>query len=237
MNVLITGANRGLGLSLVRTFLDKGDRVVALCRRSSDKKALNDLIMGSEGRLMLLEINDLTSMDCTVLDKIKVFLDTLDIVINNAGINARQLDKTGSSTTIVGEFRRSDFLKMFDVNSVSPLMLVQFLLPIIPNNKRSKIVFISSRDASFGVTKNNRSFAYAASKVALNMFAKFLSEYEGNTRTVLAIHPGWIQTQMGGPLAPEHPDNAAKKLASTISCLDSGYTGKFINFDGTFHAL
>lgn len=230
-NVLITGSNRGIGLALAKAYLERGDRVFAACRtpeRASDLQAL-----GTEhsGRLVLvpLEVGELDSIRRAV-ELIKAHTDTIDILINNAGMNTSQEDQTLEYidfTTMIGIFR---------VNSFAPLMIAQQCLVLLRRSSQAKVINLSSEMGSIAATDYGGWYAYCGSKAALNMISKLLANDLGRHNIIVApVDPGWVQTDMGGDDATLAPEESAAGIVALVDGMTSADSGKFWMWDGGQH--
>jgi NAD(P)-dependent dehydrogenase (short-subunit alcohol dehydrogenase family) len=123
-------------------------------------------------------------------------------------------------------------LKVLNVNAVSPVLITQQALPILSN--QSTIVMISSLMGSISDCQSGRSYAYRASKTALNMFSVAMkNELESMGSSLLIIHPGWVETDMGGPNAPLTTDESARGIIQRITEQNMSMSGRFVQFDGT----
>jgi NAD(P)-dependent dehydrogenase (short-subunit alcohol dehydrogenase family) len=208
-HVLITGAARGLGLSMTRQLLERGCRVAALVRTESG--GLRDLQVRHSERLSihLGDVTDEASLR-KLFDDLTPRLGHLDVIINNAVI---YLD--GSRPTIESA-DLSICARTFEVNAVGPLRVVQQGLPLIRKGKRKLIVNVSSEAGSIGDCRRKTEYAYCMSKSALNMGSKLLQNYlEPEGIKVLALHPGWFNSSGQGP-APISAEEASVKVLETI---------------------
>ncbi|MCG8504876.1 MAG: SDR family oxidoreductase, partial [Sphingomonadales bacterium] len=184
--VLITGASRGIGLGLVRHYAAAGWQVLACCR---EPEAV-DAPAGVE-RIALDVADDA---------RIAALADGLagrpiDLLINNAGIY-------GPRDAVVGNVKSADWLEVLRVNTIAPMMVTQALLPNIRAGNRKIIAIVSSKVGSIADNSSGNSYIYRSSKTAVNQVSKSLSiDLRAEDITVVALHPGWVQTDMGGPNA------------------------------------
>jgi len=206
--VLITGANRGLGLSLADRFLREGFRVFAGTRNTA--RALDDLVECYPKSACSLPL-DVTDMD-SVRRAARGVLEQagrLDILINNAAIFPAE----GTLALEQLDLEDGHLERTMDVNALGPLRVTQQFLPLLRQGRRKLIVNISSEAGSIADARRKSQFAYCMSKSALNMQSKLLQNALGPEGfCVLAVHPGWMQTDMGGPGADIHPDVAAEGI-------------------------
>ncbi len=151
----------------------------------------------------------------------------INILINNAGIISGD-EKEGLS---FGNLYKEDFSKVFQVNTVSPILISEKFLPLLKEAIEPKIVNISSMSGSINNKTRSGGYAYSSSKAALNMMTKTLSnELKEMEITVVAIHPGWIKTDMGGENAPLELESSITSIISVIDSLSIKDTGKFLDW-------
>lgn len=213
---LVTGASRGIGLEFVRQIIARGDTVHAVCRKSTPEL---EAALGT-ARPLLADVTD-----AAAVAKIVGSLDAVDALINNAGVS--------SKAKTIAEVTTEDLQSTFLVNATSPMLVSQAALPSLRKGKRKVIANISSMLGS--ITQNNGGwgYGYRASKCALNMLSVSLAhELKPEGFTVLALHPGWVQTDMGGPQAPMSTSQSVKFLLAIIDKASVAQTGRFLNYDG-----
>jgi NAD(P)-dependent dehydrogenase (short-subunit alcohol dehydrogenase family) len=206
--VFITGADKGLGLSLTAKFIEGGLRVFAGSYFSTAE--LDKIAEQSPGKLSMtgLDVTDLTSIQRAVQTVAKQ-TPTLDILINNAAIYLERPVKPLEELD-VGDMH---FQRTMDVNAFGPLRVIQQFLPLLEKGQRKLIVNISSEAGSITDCTRSMEYAYCMSKSALNMASRILQNaLEPGGCKVLAIHPGWMRTDMGGRDADIHPDEAANGI-------------------------
>lgn len=222
--VLITGANRGIGLELTRQCLERGDEVTAACRRPDEAKELLALRETHEKLSILpLELNDEGSLERFVKE-----LDgkTIDIFINNAGIY-------GQRDARIGNIDTASWHEAFHVNTIAPMLLTERLLPQLREGKDRKLIYMSSKMGSIADNGSGGSYVYRSSKTALNQVVKSLAgDLTSDGFTVLTLHPGWVRTDMGGPNGLIDTDTSAKGLLQVIDGASTADSGRFIAYDG-----
>lgn len=212
--VVLTGANRGIGLELARHFASQGYSVIGVCRESSEEL---DAVAGS-----VIEGIDVTSeADVrTLVDRLED--TTIDLLINNAGL--LQDEKLGSI-----DF--DSIRAQMEINAYAPLRVVEALVSQIPEG--GKIASITSRMGSIADNDSGGRYGYRASKAALNAFGKSLAmDLKPRGIAVAQLHPGYVQTRMvnfGGLITAEE---AAKGLAARIDGLNLENTGSFWHSNG-----
>ncbi|NNF67304.1 MAG: SDR family oxidoreductase [Gammaproteobacteria bacterium] len=224
--IVITGANRGIGLELARRYTQDGHRVYATSRQPEKSKDLAQLAADSDGRLSLhpLEVTDAKQRDAfaAVLSGVPV-----DVLINNAGVYPHK----GLS---FGELDEASWLKALNVNTVAPMMMAQLLLPNIADSQRKLVASITSKMGSIADNSSGGSFAYRASKTALNSAMRSLAiTLQDQGISVIVLHPGWVQTDMGGPRGLVTTQQSASKLRATLDRAGLDESGSFFDLDGS----
>lgn len=223
MNVFITGANRGLGLALVHTYAARGDTVHATARSPNDA---HDLRAVPKVQIHALDVADSTSIGQCVdgLGALK-----FDLVINNAGINNIGAEEL-SNNLVKLDFSQGE--QMLLTNALGPLRVAQALADHVAGG--GKLINISSQMASMANNSSGGHYFYRMSKAALNMASKTLAiEWRSHETTVVAMHPGWVQTRLGGNGATTSASDSAAQIARTVDALTLKQTGSFLNYDGT----
>ncbi len=220
---MITGANRGIGLGLVEQYLAQGWVVHATVRAVDPMGALEQLAAKhTDLAIHVLDVTNYKQMESLALQ-----LPVLDLLINNAGYYGPK--GYGFGNTDVDEWR-----KVFEINTIAPLKLVESLYPLLSKSKTKKIACLSSKVGSMTENTSGGGYIYRSSKAALNSVVKSLSnDLRGEGFTVLALHPGWVQTEMGGPNAILSVPDSAKGLFNVIESVTLSDSGRFLNYDGT----
>jgi NAD(P)-dependent dehydrogenase (short-subunit alcohol dehydrogenase family) len=231
--VVITGANRGLGLELARVFSARGDTVLAGCRAPSAATELATLTP----YVFALDLGDETSIAAFVATCSRAIGERpVDVVINNAGIDARAFgvaDGDRDVLTLSGEH----FIGEFRVNTVGPMLLARGLVSHLRLSTHGRIVNLSSQIASMEVSATmGRDVGYAVSKAALNMVTvKLASRLRDDGIVAIALHPGYLRTEMGAANAPMGPEEAARSIVELIDRLTLDDSGRFLRWDGSIH--
>jgi len=228
-NVVITGANRGLGLELARHFAKQGDRVWGTARNPTEAE---DLRRFADAVVPLDAASDASIAYLpTTLDGI----GRVDILINNAGLDARAFGVDRSEAGPLALDSES-FLGQMRVNAVGPMLVTRALLPLLQSAPQPIVVNMSSQLGSMEVGgQMPRDVGYNASKAALNMVTCNLAVALADQVTIVAVHPGWVRTDMGGPQGMLDPDESAAALGSLIEGLSPGDSGRFFRWDGAVH--
>jgi NAD(P)-dependent dehydrogenase (short-subunit alcohol dehydrogenase family) len=227
--VFITGADKGLGLSLVRRFVQGGFHVFAGDYLSGeDLKEAGRQFPGKLG-LVGLDVTDLASVRRSA-QTVAEQTSALDILINNAAVYLQKPAKPLEEL----DFSDLHFQKTMDVNAFGPLRVTQQFLSLLEKGQRKLILNISSEAGSITDCKRPTEYAYCMSKSALNMASRILQNYlKPRGIKLLAVHPGWMRTDMGGQDADIHPDQAAEgifKLAMKQWQLDDDM---YMDYQGT----
>ncbi len=225
-HVCITGANRGIGAGFARAYLQAGATVYGGVR-STDKAEVKELQERYPQRFFPFQIDvaDTESVRAA-FEGLQSSTGRIDILINNAGIAKEPNEQK------LGDISEADILEVFNVNTIGPLRCVQAALPLLRGSRSSKVVFISSSAASISGQGGGRGVPYCVSKGALNMLAKLLYFHlkdEGIASA--AIHPGWVQTDMGGAEASLTVDESVASMLRVIDELDFD-TPNYIDYRG-----
>ena len=218
-NILITGANRGIGLKFAE-ILSANNNIYATARDITNADDLKKF-----------DNTELLELDLLNKDSIKSFCSELkdiplDMIINNAGIFQ---DEQMEETILDPELWLDEIM----INAVGPVVLSQKLKENIMSGNDKKIIFISSQMGSIDDNYSGGYYFYRTSKSALNSAAKSLSiDWKADGISVLMLHPGWVRTDMGGSNAKLDIDTSVRKMLDVINSLDMGKTGAFLNYEG-----
>ena len=223
---LVTGANRGLGLAFCRHLLTRGDRVIAACRHPGRAHELNQLAGQFPGRLHLLPL-DLTEpkSHAELARELPLVLDEapLELLINNAGVL-----HSGERFGHVSAATLDDSLR---TNAIGPFLLTQALAPRLADGAR--VANLSSGYGSIGTLESFHTPSYCISKAALNMATALLARALAERGiVVIALSPGWVQTDMGGAQAELTPTQAVTGLLQVIDTADASRSGGFFDWQG-----
>jgi len=224
--ILITGANRGLGLELVRLYAARGDRVFAGCRSPEHDAELKDLSAQSNGQVSILplEIMDAESLD-RCLRQVRSEVDALDILINNAAINAE------GETLRTFDAEKAE--QQWMVNAAGQVLVAQKFLDLLKAGTDPKIINITSEAGSISTMNRFRGYYYFGSKAAMNMFSRSMA-WDPDTAGIItvALHPGWVRTDMGGSNADLSVTESAEGILKVIANLTPDDNGKFYTWEG-----
>ncbi|MEO0649929.1 MAG: SDR family oxidoreductase [Planctomycetota bacterium] len=218
MQWLVTGASRGLGLEFARQLAARGDQVIATVRREQDLAALDAL--GVEGRL--LDVADAASRERFVAN---LGGRPIDALLNNAGVMGRQRELDGVDL--------ADLERCFQVNAVAPFALTRDLLPHLRAGDAKLVLQMTSKMGSIADNGSGGAYAYRASKAALNAINMSLArDLAGEGFRCAVLHPGWVQTDMGGASAPLSKEDSVAGLLRVVDQLGPGDTGAFFDYSG-----
>lgn len=212
MNILLTGANRGLGYYLTKIGLEKGHKMFAGIRDKTPETTQLLLMLKEEyqDKLSMIEI-DVTE-ESTISGAVQFLKEKdekVDVIINNAGI-LLQRDKN------IEDLDLDEVMRSFDINTLGPIRIIKHFLPLLMQGENQSIINISSEAGSI-TNAYNPDYPYGMSKVALNMLSEKLNVYlKEKDINVFAIHPGWMKTDMGGKKAPTDPSDTASNIFKII---------------------
>ncbi|MFN8847758.1 MAG: SDR family oxidoreductase [Bdellovibrionales bacterium] len=218
MNILITGASKGIGRALVKEILQHTPKETKIICVARNQKALKDL-HHEFGQQVVPVIADVSSEKDLqhIVDQVKQ-LKSLDLLINNAGVLKK-------------DYTEKDFTESFQVNAIAPFLLTRSLLPYLNHGKNPQVVQISTLMSSIADNSSGGYYAYRSSKAALNMITKSLAIDHPKIKFLL-IHPGWVKTEMGGDQAPLSPETSARGIWKVITTQTLNETGCFKDYRG-----
>jgi NAD(P)-dependent dehydrogenase (short-subunit alcohol dehydrogenase family) len=218
--VLITGANRGIGLELAKQYAGDGWSVIATARDPKNADGLNAL--KGEIRIEALEVTDAKQVQALA----KALKGTaIDVLLNNAGM------LTGYES--FGETDADSWLQTLHVNSIAPLKLTEALVEHVAASQQKKVASITSGMGSIGSHASSGAYAYRSSKAALNMvMVTAANELRARGISVAVISPGWVKTDMGGANATLNVTESAAGIRKVIDKLNVGISGQFFNYSG-----
>jgi len=223
--VLITSANRGLGLEFANQYAAEGWRVFAACRNPAEATALQDMARASRDMISII------SMDVADTDSVRTAASRLkgtavDVLINSAGI-------AGAPEQSTGHVDYASWARVLDVNTMGPLRVLEAFTDNVARSERRLVVTITSGMGSLADNTSGGSIAYRSSKAAVNMVMRSAAIDLAPLRiTCVLINPGWVRTEMGGPAATLSPQQSVSAMRQLIETLGPNHSGKFYSYDG-----
>lgn len=227
--ILITGANRGLGLGFVKHYLGSTAEIFAATRDPNTCRELQSLHQASPDSLHLLNL-DVTQEESIreAASQIQKKVGSLDLLINNAGRYGEKRDVS------LEEINLDDLRLTFEVNTLGPLRVTRAFRALLKAGREKKLVHITSLMGSISDNSSGSAYGYRISKTALNMLNRNLGhELKADGIVSVALHPGWVQTDMGGKNAPLTVDESVGSMIRTIDHLKLSQSGQFLQYDGT----
>lgn len=225
MRVIVTGANRGIGLELVRQLAARGDQVVATARDPATASELAAVAAGAGGgvRVLRLDVADDASVQAFAGELGDV---PVDLLINNAGV-------WGGRHQSLDDFDFDDAVATFEVDALGPLRVTLALLPALRRGAGKKIISLTSGMGSIGDNKSGGTYGYRMAKAALNMATVNLAhDLAGDGIVAAVINPGWVQTDMGGDTAPTAVADSVAGMLRVIDAASIEQSGHFLNWRG-----
>jgi NAD(P)-dependent dehydrogenase (short-subunit alcohol dehydrogenase family) len=227
--VLITGCSRGIGLALAREMAARGWRVLAGARHPSAAHALQE-----EARNATPGSIDILSLDVrhdesvqSAAEEAMVKVRGLDVLVNNAGV----LPEEGNEP--LEHLPLECFEQAFAVNVVGVARVTRIFLPLLTRAAHPRVINISSLAGSISEKEDSRNYCYSSSKAALNMLTRAMAaELRPRGVTVVAVTPGWVKTELGGPNAKLTAEESARSVAATIGRISHHDAGHFLDRDG-----
>ena len=220
--VLITGANRGIGLALARSYAADGWRVLGTCRDPASAGELGSL--RGDVSVERLEIRD-DSAIAGLAEKLSG--EQIDVLFNNAGVAGREVASLGRIDSDV-------WMDTFRINTVAPIKMAEAFRDHVAHGGRGKMAFVSSVLGSLERNVGGGRYAYGSTKAALNMACRSLAgDLRGRGIAVVCLHPGHVRPDMGGAAAPVDPDESAAGMRKVVDGLTLSNSGSFINYDGS----
>jgi len=221
---LITGSNRGLGLELTRQYAEAGWRVHATCRNPESAPELAAVAAAHPS----VEVHrlDVTQPDEVAAVATAVGGEAIDVLLLNAGVHEKV--KRGFGETDYGEWAN-----VHAINTMAPLRLTEAFANAVARSEQKRIVAFSTVVASIANNVNGRRYLYGSTKCALNYVVKSLSiDLRERGITILALHPGWVATDMGGSEAPLTPAESVTAIRALVDRLTPEDSGRYLQYDG-----
>jgi NAD(P)-dependent dehydrogenase (short-subunit alcohol dehydrogenase family) len=227
--VLITGANRGIGLELATQYASDGWRVLACCREPERAEKLQKVRERNAGGVTI------HTLDVTDSDRIRALArelegEAIDILFNNAGAR-------GGDHQSLRDVDIDAWLQTLRVNTIAPLKMAESFLMHVAHSQRRIIATMGSTMGSIAENTSGGQYIYRSAKAAVHMVGRSLA-MDLRSRGIISVllHPGWVKTDMGGPDAPISPDESAAGLRRVLAGLRLEDSGRFFDFQGREHA-
>lgn len=223
--ILITGANRGLGLEMTRQYAYLGWQVIAGCRDPEGAVELSQLAQSSD----LIQVRELDVTCQEHIDRLARELHgkPLEILLNNAG-------SYGQSDARFGNTDPGRWLDAFAVNTIAPLKMAEALVDNVLAGRRKVIASMSSKMGSIADNGSGGSYVYRSAKAALNMTMRSAAiDLRSRGAIVVVLHPGWVLTDMGGPNAEITVEESVRHLRRILDGLSLADSGSFFDIDGS----
>jgi len=224
-SVLITSANRGLGLEFAAQYLSADWVVYAACRQPQAAEELQQLARKNPGRVSILamDVTDAASVGAAA----KSLRDrAIDVAVNSAGI-------IGAAGERIGHIDYSSFAQVLDVNTLGPIRVTEAFTEHLSRSERKLLVTITSGMGSIADNTSGGSIAYRCSKAAVNMAMRSAAiDLRSRGISCVVVNPGWVKTDMGGPNATLSAQASVSAMRRLIEKLGPEQSGKFFNHDG-----
>ena len=220
--VLITGANRGIGLEFCEQYVADGWNVIACCRKPADASELSELALQHNNlQIVSLDVSDFAQIDALAL---QLKDEKIDVLINSAGVYARGK---------FGDINYDEWAESFKINSMALLKMAEAFVAHVAKSQLKKMAVLTSKMGSIDDNTSGESYIYRSSKTAVNMVMKNLSiDLKPYGISVVTLHPGWVQTDMGGPNGLISVQKSVTGLRRVIEDLSLETTGQFVDYAG-----
>jgi NAD(P)-dependent dehydrogenase (short-subunit alcohol dehydrogenase family) len=235
-SLLITGANRGLGLGLVKLYADDGWRIFACCRDPGKATELNAVAAKSGGKV---SVHPLDVENHATIDALAKTLagQPIDVLLNVAGYYGSKIVSEPGGLQKFGESDYAEWARIYKINVMGPMKMCEAFVENVAASQQKKMVNISSIVGSIGTIGNGyggNMYGYRASKAALNAITRGMAEdLKPRGVIVVPMHPGWVRTDMGGPSADIDTRTSVTGMKKVIDGLTAADTGKYMVYDGS----
>jgi NAD(P)-dependent dehydrogenase (short-subunit alcohol dehydrogenase family) len=226
-SIMITSANRGLGLEFVRQYAADGWRIFAACRSPDAAADLHELTRTGSVTVFPMDVTDLSSVRHAAAG---LNDESIDVLLNSAGI----IGKPGQRT---GHIDYESWQQVLNVNTMGPLRVTEAFVEHVARSARKLVVTITSGLGSLTDNTSGGSIPYRSSKAAVNMAMRSAAiDLAPRGIACILVNPGWVKTDMGGPGAPLTPSESVAALKSLIATFGLAHSGKFFHYDGREYA-
>ena len=229
-SMLVTGASRGLGLEMVRQFVGDGWRIYACCRTPGTATDLAALAARSGGAITL------HTLDVSKPEQIAALADEfrstpIDMLVNNAGLLGCSIDAMGPAA--FGSIDYDAWMQVHEINTMAPLRVTEAFVDHVAASEMKLLLFMSTHMGCITELADGGLYPYRSSKAALNLLVKGLSiDLAPRGVRTIAVHPGWVVTDMGGPDAPVNKVDSIAGIRQVVANYGGGQTGRFFQYDG-----
>jgi len=227
--VLITGANRGLGLGLTQLYAADGDKVHACCRNPESASELNAV----EGDVTVhaLDVEDPSSIAAL---KAAIGDEPIDVLLNVAGYYGKKIVSEPGGLQEFGESDYDEWEKINRINVIGPMRIAEAFVDNVAASDQKKLITLSSILGSIGGNDMGKMYPYRASKASVNAIMRSMAfDLKERGITAVPLHPGWVRTDMGGPTADIDADTSVSGMKSVIAGLKPEDAGRFMTYDGS----
>ena len=226
--ILITGANRGIGLNLTRVFSAAGWRVLATCRKPESADDLKALADNGDISIHTLDVTDFDAIDNLAAE---LSGEAIDVLLNNAGVIGKMSLQEGIPDQVFGSLDYEDWAEVFKVNSMAPMKMAEAFFSNVLAGEQKVIATISSLMGANSDKMMGGAYAYRASKAAVTRVMTVMAiDLAEKGVTAVALHPGWVRTDMGTDAADISVEESVDGLFKVISGLGPADSGRFINY-------
>lgn len=228
--IVVTGAGRGIGLGVAKKLIEQGHEVWGTARHPENA---TELAAAGAAGVLTLDVGDTGSIEAFGVD-LATQVDAIDTLINNAGMTSVDL---GVDRRAQGPLQTTKevVLRQIEVNAVGPMLVTQAVRPLLANGTDPLVLNISSQLGSMVVgAQMPFDVGYNSSKSVMNMVTVMSATADPDVAYV-AMHPGWVQSDMGGPKAAISVDDSAQAIVTTLGTLSRADSGRFVKNDGTDH--
>ena len=229
-SMLVTGASRGLGLEMVRQFVGDGWRIYACCRTPETATDLAALAARSDGAITL------HTLDVSKPEQVAALADEfrgtpIDMLVNNAGLLGCTIDAMEPAN--FGSIDYDAWMQVHEINTMAPLRVTEAFVDHVAASEKKLLLFMSTHMGCITELADGGLYPYRSSKAALNLLVKGLSiDLAPRGVRTLAVHPGWVVTDMGGPDAPVNKVDSIAGIRQMVANYGGGQTGRFFQYDG-----
>jgi NAD(P)-dependent dehydrogenase (short-subunit alcohol dehydrogenase family) len=222
--IMITGTNRGIGLELVKQYVNDDWKVIATCRNLEKAHTLQEMVETHE-HLLTVELDVTDNERITKLAE-ELKDESIDILFNNAGVY-------GSKGNSLDGLTKEEWFDVLAANTMSPIFMSRAFLPHVKRGSQKVIANMTSKMGSVSDNTSGGSYVYRTSKAALNQATKSLSiDVAADGITAVVLHPGWVKTDMGGPNGLIDTEECVTGLRKVLDGLSPADAGKFFDFRG-----